>query len=76
MKHTLLHATDKDERDAAEKRHTELLKAFADIEQVPRWPISGDTIRAHITQLWPVLGFIGVENEKVVTAFAEFFKSL
>ena len=76
MKHTLLHGTDKDARDAAQKRHAVLLKAFADIEQVPRWPVAAGTIKAHITQLWPVLGFIGVENDRVVTAFAEFFKSL
>lgn len=75
MKHILLHTTDKDERDAAEKRHAELLNAFADIEQVPRWPISADTIKAHIMQLWPILGFIGVENEDVVAAFVRFFGS-
>ncbi len=76
MKYTLLHATDKDERDAAKMRHAELLKAFADIERVPRWPIAANTIKGHITQLWPVLGFIGVENDRVVTAFVESFKSL
>lgn len=75
MKYALLHATDKDARDAAEKRHAVLLKAFADIEQVPRWPITADTIKAHILQLWPVLGFIGVENEDVVAAVARFFDS-
>ena len=76
LKHTLLHGTDKEERAAAEQRHEQLLMAFQDVEQFPRWPISGATIRSHILQLWPVLGFIGVENKDVVSAFVEFFKNI
>ncbi len=76
LKHTLLHAADKDERAAAEQQHKQLLMAFQDIEHVPRWPISAATIRSHILQLWPILGFIGVENEVVVGAFVEFFQNI
>ncbi len=76
LKHTLLHAADKDERAAAAQRHEQLLKAFQDVEQVPRWPISAATIRSHFLQLWPILGFIGVENEVVVGAVAEFFQNI
>jgi hypothetical protein len=76
LKHTLLHAADKDERAAAKQRHEQVLMAFQDVEQVPRWPISAATIRSHVLQLWPILGFIGVENEAVVGAFAEFFQNI
>ena len=76
LKHTVFHAAEKDERAAAVQRHELLLKAFQDVEQVPRWPISAATIRSHIRQFWPILGFIGVENEAVVGAFAEFFKNI
>ena len=76
LKHTVLHAAEKDERAAAAQRHELLLKAFQDVEQVPRWPISAATIRSHILQFWPILGFIGVENEAVLGAFAEFFQNI
>ncbi|MEE9209863.1 MAG: hypothetical protein V3U23_05370, partial [Kiloniellales bacterium] len=76
LKHTLLHAADKDERAAAKQRHEQVLMAFQDVELVPRWPISAATIRSHFLQLWPILGFIGVENEVVVGAFAEFFQNI
>ena len=76
LKYAMLHANSKKARDEAEKRHEELLKAFQDFEQVPLWPISARTLRSYVLQLWPILGFVGVENKKVVQAFVEFFQNL
>lgn len=65
LRYDLAHSNEAGIRKESAERLAHALDAYQDYQNMPLWPVSNATLKAHVVQLWTVLVFLGVLQEDV-----------
>jgi len=64
LRFKVVNSQDPEERKESADQLANALEAYRDYQSIPLWPISPDTIKSHLVQLWTLLAFLGVVHQE------------
>ncbi len=64
LRFKVVNSQDPQERRELAEQLANALEAYKDYQSIPLWPISRDTVKSHLVQLWTLLVFLGVVHQE------------
>ena len=78
LRFTVVNSDEAEERKDSAEKLAQALEAYQDYQDLPLWPISRETLKTHLAQLWTVIAFLWIvyQEDKIWPIVRKFLKFL